>query len=339
MLLIIIVFGIVLVFLIFLKKDDNKSGFALSKSEVKSFLKKDTKEPYYPEEYSSSRSRSRSPDLYHYKPHTVIPPNPLLEYQYAYTQGRQPVMLEDPINPPAIAGPLSGPYGYGSYLNGTGPNSNELGPRSNDFGPRLDDLGPYPGKPLNVPVPQGSLKMTSEKWKYPFYASSRPLEPYDYFKPYGPNQKEMQTSLGGGYADDPYYTKFFNSRGSFPNQNLPFRDNSGLYNLDYTGTGGVPFIGSVNAYAPFAEINTQWEKSGILTRIAEESKNNEILNLYVQPIAPINDIFKYMVQDKDGFMIPLKETFLENGDVVDHIPGKSGKWLVHVYINDKYIWV
>lgn len=336
MLLLIIVFGIIIVFLVyFLKKDTKSYGGGVSTATYKPVEKSPKKQYSNPRgsmvgTYPLDEEENYSPPnlKFHYRPRNVIPPNPLLNYQYAYTEGRQPVMLEDPIIPPPIAGPLIN--SYSSY---------------NSFS------GPYPGKPLNVPVPQGSLKMTSEKWKYPFYQSSRPLEPYNYFKPYGPNQEEMQMSLGGGYADDPYYTRdtFKNiplSRGDISKQNLPFRDNSPRrnsipYALNYTGQGDIPFIGSVNSFAPFAEVNTPWEKTGLLTRITSGGSrdDNEIVALYRQPIAPINDVFKYMVQDKDGFMIPLNQTFLEDGDIIDHITGKSGRWKVHIYVNNKFIWV
>jgi hypothetical protein len=224
--------------------------------------------------------------------------NPVLEYQYQTSRGRDPVTLGDPIIPKINIGPSRSLYQvYDNFS------------------------GPYPGKSLNVPVPQGSLKMSSEKWKYPFYYQQKPLAPYDYFKPYGPNAESLQSSLSGGFADNPYYT----NRGG--NADFP-------YAVGYTGDGNIPFIGSVDAYAPFAEVTTPWEKAGILT-----SDGDRIMSLYRQPIAPLQNIFKYMVQDKDGFMIPLDEPYLENGDVVNHIPGKSGLWRVHVYVNNKYILV
>jgi|688.fasta_scaffold17193_3 hypothetical protein len=221
--------------------------------------------------------------------------NPVLNYQRQASRGRDPATLGDPIIPKVNIGPSRSLYqAYDNFS------------------------GPYPGKSLNVPVPQGSLKMSSEKWKYPFYYQQKPLAPYDYFKPYGPNAESMQASLSGGFADNPYYT----NGGTYP------------YAVGYTGDGSIPFIGSVDAYAPFAEVTTPWEKTGILT-----SDGDRIMSLYRQPIAPLQNIFKYMVQDKDGFMIPLNETYLENNDIISHIPGKSGIWKVHIYVNNKYIWV
>lgn len=218
-------------------------------------------------------------------------PNPLLEYQRRTSMDRDPVTLGDPIRPNiGSIGPSASPYDYGK--------------------------GPFPGRNLNIPVPQGSLKRTSEEYKYPFYYQQKPLAPYDFFKPYGPNSSNMQNGLN--YADDPFYTKGFNQE-----------------QIRASPSEAIPFIGSVSSYAPFAEVQTPWEKTGILTKINEQ----EIVNIYRRPIAPLNDIFDYMIQDKDGFMIPLKRTFLEDGDIVENIPGKGGPWKVHIYVNNKYIWV
>jgi len=227
-----------------------------------------------------------------------IPRNPVLKYQAKTSQGRNPVVLGDPIIPKMYTGPNDGSF-YKAYDN---------------------YQGPYPGKALNIPVPQGSLKTYSEEYKYPFYYQKKPLEPYDYFKPYGPNSSSMQSSLAGGYADDPYYTRGISS------------------SLNYTGDGAIPFIGSVSSYAPFAEVQTPWEKAGILTSLNKIGED-KIMNVYRRPIAPVNNIFDYMAQDKDGFMIPVKRDYLDDGDVIDHIVGKGGPWKVHIYVNNKYIWV
>ncbi len=186
--------------------------------------------------------------------------------------------------------------------------------------------GPYPGKSLNVPVPRGSLKITNESYGFPFYKQYRPQNSYDYFRPYGPNQEGMQKEVV--FASTPTYAQ----QGQ---QGLP----SG-YSPPYTGSGAVPFYGSVNSFAPFPEINTPWEKTGLLSTV--DSSNNAILNLYRKPIAPLQDLFQYSVQDKNGFIILLKGvTFLEDGDIVPKVIGKEslGPWKVNQFVEDKYIWV
>jgi len=205
--------------------------------------------------------------------------------------------------------------------------------------------GPYPGAPLNVPVPRGSLKMSSEEYGFPFYQQYRPLHPYDYFRPYGPNQPGMQKEivyantptyatkgrpleLGFGYTADPAIPP-----GGVPKQ-LPVG-----YVPPYTGFGAIPFYTSVSSYAPFPEINTPWEKVGLLTTV--DPQNDAILNLYRRPIAPLQDLFDYAAQDKNGFIIKLRGTkFLEDGDTVPEVIGKEnlGPWKVNSFVKDKYVW-
>lgn len=194
---------------------------------------------------------------------------------------------------------------------------NEKPPASN-FKYAYDiNQGPYLGEPMNVPVPANSLKLSSEKYKYPFYRSQIPLQPYDFFKPYGPNNQSMQNTIIP--SDTPFY---YYPRGYTPSLNK------------------VPFISSVNSFSPFPEVNTPWEKTGILTNIQNNnSTENELLNLYRKPIAPLQDLFEYTVQDKNGFIIRLEHTdFLEDGDIIPHITGKNGKWKVHKYIDNKWVW-
>ena len=102
--------------------------------------------------------------------------------------------------------------------------------------------------------------------------------------------------------------------------------------------GDVPFIGSVNSYAPFPEVVTPWEKAGILT----SHKDDQILNLYRRPIAPLQDLWEYQVQDKDGFVIKLVGVnYIDNGDIIQHVIGKNGlgPWKAHLFVENKYIWV
>jgi len=199
---------------------------------------------------------------------------------------------------------------------------------------------------LKVPVPRGSLKLTNEDYGFPFYRQYRPLNPYNYFKPYGPNQASMQNEIV--YSTTPTYTFQQSIQGK------PLQTGFGLgggkkaplqlplgYSPPYTGFGDVPFYTSVNSFAPFPEINTPWEKVGLLTTV--NPQNDAILNLYRRPIAPLQDLFDYAAQDKDGFIIRLKDVrgVLENGDIIPEVIGKEslGPWKVHNFVNDKYVWV
>ncbi len=79
-------------------------------------------------------------------------------------------------------------------------------------------------------------------------------------------------------------------------------------------------------------ITTEWTKLGLLVN------GDQLLDLYGRPIAPLQDLFEYQVQDLNGFNISLNHTrLLEDGDAVRAIPGKPGTWVVH--IPKRYIWV
>lgn len=178
--------------------------------------------------------------------------------------------------------------------------------------------GPVLGLSMNIPVPRDSLKIIGEHYKFPFYYNQKPLPPYDYFKPFGPNQEKMQSTIVD--SDIPFYAR-----------------NNNTYALPYTGQGQIPFVGSVSAFAPFPEVTTPWEKVGLLT-----NSQNHILSLYRRPIAPLQDLWNYTVQDKDGFIIPLKQDgLIKDGDMITDIVGKTGlgPWKVHIFVKDKWVWV
>lgn len=215
--------------------------------------------------------------------------HPVLEYQRYASYDTHPASYGDPIRPPQG---LLGPRDF--YL------------AYNDGG------GPIVGQMLNVPVPQKTLKLASERYGYPFYPQPRPLPSYDYFKPYGPNDFRMQEEII--VADTPFYQR---------QQNL----------------GTVPFISSVSSYAPFPEVQTAWEKAGIVETV--NPSNDDIMNLYRRPIAPLQDLFEYTVQDKNGFVIPLRRiNYLEDGDIIDYVTGKEslGPWKANIYVNNKWVW-
>jgi len=98
------------------------------------------------------------------------------------------------------------------------------------------------------------------------------------------------------------------------------------------------WVSSVSAYLPFPEVNTANEKAGIFVRV--DSPSQEILNFYRRPIAPMQDLWENTVQDKDGFIIYLEDKkLIEDGDVIEHITGKDGKWKAHVYVKNKYVYM
>lgn len=249
--------------------------------------------------------------------------HPVLAYQYLHDNAINPANLGDPIRIPDIAGPSGPMYGNPSTIH---PFSDGLFTTRKNERPYSERYpGPFPGRPMGVPVPAGALKISSEAFNGPYgsvpLGDSFPynLKPYpnDYFRPYGPNAPLVST---------------IQSSGSNPQ--------------DYFGTGRMPAVGSSNAFAPFPEVNTAWEKAGVLTsldsgREAVKSGAN-ILNLYRRPIAPAQDLWEYSVQDKNNFIMKLEDVkYLDNGDIVNHVDGKEGMgpWKVKMYINNKWIWV
>ena len=80
-------------------------------------------------------------------------------------------------------------------------------------------------------------------------------------------------------------------------------------------------------------IDRGWRKVGIMTR------GGDIMNLYARPVVPAQDLWEYKCRDRDGFSIPLMETFIDDGDIVKRIPGKDGEWKVTTFTSRRYEWV
>jgi hypothetical protein len=129
----------------------------------------------------------------------------------------------------------------------------------------------------------------------------------------------------------------------FPEQTRPAPGASHDFNRPYgpnLSLSQVPFIGSVNSYAPFPEVNTPWEKIGVLTPVNNDK--DILLNLYRRAIAPLQDLWEYNVQDKNGFIVLLRGiNYLEDGDIIPYVIGKEnlGPFRVHIFNNNKYIWM
>ena len=180
---------------------------------------------------------STSKSSYRYLPLiSQYPQHPVLKYQYgeASRSGVYPAFYGDAIRPYGEV-VKTGPWvGY--------PSEGVTRDTYNTSGFQRvysQGNGPYPGLMMNVPIPAGSLKLSSEKYKYPFYYQQKPLAPYDYFKPYGPNQASLQNEIV--VADTPFY-----KRGPVYSPGV------------YSGIpGAVPFISSVSSYAPFPEVQTK----------------------------------------------------------------------------------
>ena len=103
------------------------------------------------------------------------------------------------------------------------------------------------------------------------------------------------------------------------------------------------FVGSTYfGPAPPVTAPSAWVKLGILVNDvsanAGRPKDQKILDLYGREIAPAQELYQYQVKDKNGFFIPLNQNwYLEDGDIINNIPGKPGRWRI---VNEKrYVWV
>lgn len=254
--------------------------------------------------------------------------HPVLKYQRDASYMNTPANWGDPIRYPMTSGPSYGnsedrPRNTGTYKRAYSPG---------DVVSSIDGPPTFTGLPIGVPVKNGAFKRTNEIYRGPFYhpfqdpnlsgrfdpsrskidelrSLGRPLRSDDYFRPYGPNNFQDIS-----VADTPFYRR------------------------GYAPKSG--FVGSSDAYYPFPEVNTPWEKIGILTTV--NPQEDSILNLFRRPIAPLQDLFEYTTQDKNGFVIPLEhKSLIEDGDIIDRVRGyeNKGPWKANVFVNNKFIWV
>ena len=269
--------------------------------------------------------------------------HPVLAFQRSHDKGINPANYGDPIRVADVAGPVDFYGGTTSFV---------------------DSLSLSRG---SVPIPMGALKKTSERYNKDMFRFSNlardtvgtalPREAYasadapprgGYQDIYGGNEGQaFPGSVGPPGEGMPYRNPSIPEPGSIYMIPSPSGDFFRPYaSADAPPRGGygpnipvanAPFFGSVNAYAPLPEIVTPWEKAGILT----SAKGNEILNLFRRAIAPVQDLWEYQVQDKNGFVIKLWERYIEDGDVVSHVIGKDGlgPWKAHVFVQNKYVWV
>ena len=101
--------------------------------------------------------------------------------------------------------------------------------------------------------------------------------------------------------------------------------------LKFVGSSDVPFL---------PPVTSPWTRIGLLVECGKKEKHGEIMNLMRRPIAPAQELWEYLAQDKDGFEIKLgRRDFLENGDIVEHVDGKGGPWCVANYDENRWVWV
>lgn len=252
--------------------------------------------------------------------------HPVLEYKMAQdfiNGGSTPATAGDILAPPDIAGPYSDNAIFSKLVRPDQPvpgyGESSFG-RYGSFGQDQNFPGPsvYDERGIGVTIPAGALKFYNERYNKDQFYMDR----------YSSSARDIKREdVSNIFPGIPYQ-----GQNSSSNFYRPYGPNS------YINT--MPFYGSVNSYSPFPEILSPWEKAGILTSSnRDEKKNPEILNLYRRAIAPLQDLWEYQVQDKDDFVIKLYNRYIEDGDIVDHIIGKPGRWIAHIFVQDKYIRV
>lgn len=196
--------------------------------------------------------------------------------------------------------------------------------------PHLDVYDKRVGHPQNIPVPAETLKQYSERLNHQF------INVNQYNSQNRPFELNLVQSIKKYVSPSDID---YNTSRPLPNRDF-FHPN--MRNFDNT-ISPLSFVGSANSYAPIPEVITPWEKIGILTSIdkhKDDKHDPEILNLYRRPIAPLQDLWRFQVQDKNGFIIQLENTrYIENNDIIYHIDGKRGPYKAHIYVQNKYVWV
>lgn len=102
------------------------------------------------------------------------------------------------------------------------------------------------------------------------------------------------------------------------NKNLPLVSGNLLYNRRFRNPNLPPLV--------------LGNKIGILSSITNPKESP--LNLFAVVIDAWRETYGYFVEDKNGFKIPLLDKYnykFVNGDVVEDIPSKPGKWSVVLY--------
>lgn len=115
--------------------------------------------------------------------------------------------------------------------------------------------------------------------------------------------------------------------------NEPIRDT-----VKNTNTPLDHFIESepLEVVPPLVEVT--WEKVGLLISTNDEG-DKTILDLYQRTVSHLMDAYEYAIEDKNGFIIPIKNGsngfyyYLEDGDIIDEVLGyeNSGKFKVNLF--------
>lgn len=135
----------------------------------------------------------------------------------------------------------------------------------------------------------------------------------------------------GRYVKDPYF------RPAVPKGALTYTSDK------YRRIRKPLFMSSLDAELAdnlgYPAVNTQWDSVGLLT--STNVNDDTILTLHKRAIDPYREFYQYRAINKDGIVIPLTETYLENGDKIAKIDGLEsvGEFEVKLYDQNKYVYV
>ncbi len=89
----------------------------------------------------------------------------------------------------------------------------------------------------------------------------------------------------------------------------------------------------------YQSVDTPWDNVGITSTVDKD--DDTILSLDKRAIDPYREWYEYRVIDKNGIVIPLKATLIEDGDILDEIVGKEGKgaFKVHLFDQNKLVYI
>lgn len=176
---------------------------------------------------------------------------------------------------------------------------------------------------------------------YPFPYEDIPYDYEDFGYSYGLVEVPRPAVSKGAlkYFSDKYkYRNYYGKDYLLPTKFVTSLDTELVNNLNYYTSEKLP-PGDPNPYGIYQPVDTPWDKVGIATSIDEN--DNTTLTVYKRAIDPYREFYQYIVEDKNGIVIPLKQTYLEDNENIGKIVGKESKgdFKVHLFGKDTYVYV
>lgn len=140
--------------------------------------------------------------------------------------------------------------------------------------------------------------------------------------------------------DRPIHGNVVNDFYPYPSIVTPNEFRGDIYPYNRFDGDGHRFVGEIGSTFVPSIPDGRFHKVGLLTqKVSSHDKKNVILNLYKRTISDYAEIYEYSIEDRDGFIIPLKSKVhgdfnrLENGDVIDGVLGyeNNGPFNVNIF--------